>query len=106
MRTYLMTGAAVLLLAAPALGQTVTQQTTTTREYVTPAPLLVAPRPQPIEVAPPLAVAPPVMPMPGTSYQSTTTQYGASGMGYSETTNRYVGTDGAIHTDRVIQDNR
>lgn len=106
MRTYLMTGAAVLLLAAPALGQTVTQQTTTTREYVTPAPLLVAP-PEPIELAPPpVAVAPPVMPMPGTSYQSTTTQYGASGMGYSETTNRYVGTDGILHTDRVIHDNR
>jgi hypothetical protein len=95
MRTYLIAGAAALLLAAPALGQTVTRETTTTREVTVPAPLIV----------PPPVIAAPAPPMPGTAYQSTTTrQYGDGGMSQSETrTERYIGTDGLVHTDRVIE---
>ena len=106
MRTFLITSATVLLLAAPALAQTVTRETTTTTwgpaapawEMSPPAPLVALPP------APPLAAPPSVVPVPGTAYESrSTVQYGDSGMGQSETRiDRYIGTDGALHTDRVI----
>jgi hypothetical protein len=107
MRTYLITSATVLLLAAPALGQTVTRETTTTTwgtaapgwEMSPAAPLVTAPAP------PPLAAPPAVAPMPGTAYESrSTVQYGDSGLGRTETrVDRYIGTDGALHTDQVIE---
>jgi hypothetical protein len=101
MRTYLIAGAAALLLAAPAMAQTVTRETTTTREYTAPV------MPAPVIVPPPVAIPapPPVAAMPGTTYQSTTTtQYGDSGYDASQTrTERYIGTDGLVHTDSVTE---
>lgn len=100
MRTYLITAGAVLLLAVPALAQSVTTETkskTTTVEGVAPAPLAVQP-------VPPVPVPEPTLPGSAAETHSSTIHSGASGTSRTDrSTETYIGTDGMVHENKTIQ---
>ena len=99
MRKYLITAGAVLLLAVPALAQSVTTETkskTTTVEGVAPAPLAMQPVPVPVPE--------PTLPGSAAETHSSTIHSGASGMSRTDrSTETYIGTDGMVHENKTIQ---
>ena len=102
MRKFLFTAGAVLLLAAPAMAQSVTTQSKSVTVESSPAPLVVPP--SKVEIVPAPSPALPGIAQERSSSTSTITNSGDGGMSRTErNSEKYIGTDGMVHEDRTIQ---
>lgn len=100
MRKYLFTAGAVLLMAAPAFAQSVTTETKSKEVTIESSPSM------PLAVPPAAVIHVPERATPGIaeSHSSTITNSGDGGMSRTDRkSEKYIGTDGAVHEDRSIE---